>query len=997
MQPTDTVIVRYYNDLAETYIPPSATSLGLSPVYVPTLFTDNEYANPITFIRGHDGSSTPVFGDRTDDIFMMLETLIYNRNTDKATEKSELNLSNYGSYESEYTFAEKRYVQYSFFKKWMLKNNISDIRNTTFDINNWKTWNYRSISDDIPGSFRSILEYVYNTEFIFTQPWSVLGVTKRPKEALFGWVEDVSNQVNGGYFTAVDFTSIDFWNNLKARAAATWPIPVDANGNLKQIMEIFALTVTDKQSLRQDWEFGDGSPEELAWRRSSEFPFNELILKILLRPFNILDVYDSRLETAISYYNKREGYNASSVISQRDGYEFKLGSKLGGFVNNFKLFSERNSLANSSKAEIPSDNFELFIHSGEPNRSEGFSAIILEKVSLDAQYPNYTNADTFSYEKNDTVYRGSDKKYYKRKTTGQSQLESERQADPTYFDYTKWILVSQPQVKKFGYRVSGYDDFNPSFFTLDWDKTSGVKRWSSDGDLAKLTQWTSGEYYRLDTYVVYNSKPYISLENHPSTTSFEDDLYDGKWKAVSKWPLVNTVDALGYKEVLLDQIKTYNYGDILETLDDVAQLLVGYQEYLKLIGWDFTDINEFSEIVDFETLLVEFLNWSREQHIVGEHIILTPILKTGRFSAPYGVASLASNTNKNFYRVVDSDGRQITKDMITFNIDGDGIAWSSKVPVYGIKIDIQDIEHAFVIDREDSYGDVIFDPLSHNRNLRMLIDCNRTSNWNGTLHADGYIALDDKLLPNLETMVEETRYYRDTLVDQSLEIVNRLKESQLGFSPRMYLTNHFVDRETQVEFYKGFLAGKGTKQSTNRIINKNSNFNDVTHDEIWAFKIDEYGKVKNRDIVEQTINIEDINSDPLVIKWKENGKFKLNNNSYYRTSPIMTSGYVNPDDVNYVVRNNSILESTVRDTFYEGDLAWIRFDDEREWDVKRLSEVSEINYIGETADGQLYVGLTNEISIVEPVFLKINSIEVDPNINGYFNLVDDGINGSSFE
>ena len=989
VQPDDIVTIRYYEKIAETYIPPSSTSLGISPLYVPGYFTDEEYDTPVTFIRGHDGSSIPSWGDRTDDILMIFENLIYSKNTDKSTEKTELDLL-FNSSDTEYTFAEKRYTVFPFFKKWLIKNNIDDIRNTIFDVNDWKTWNYRALSDDIPGSWRSILSFVYGTEFIFSQPWLVLGVTERPRTELFGWVEDPSYELTGGYFIDKNFKSFEFWTELKSLAGATWPIPVDSDGNLREILDMFSLSSTDTNILRQDWEFGDGSPEELAWKRNSEYPFIEFALKILLKPFKMLDVYDSNIEDIVRFYNKREGYNTSSIVSEREGYEFKLGSKFGGFVNNFKLFSERNSFSNSSKSEIPSDNYELFIHSGEPNRTESFSAIVIEKVSLDEQYPYYSILDTGTYTMGDIVLRQNDGKYYRRKVDSQTQNEQDRISEPAYFDYSAWVLVSQPNVKKFGYRVSGYDDFNPVFATLDWDKTSGMKRWSSDGDLANIKQWTAGEYYRNDFYSVYNNKAYISLDEHQASESFDNDLADGKWKLLRDWPLVNTVDALGYKEVLPDQLKFHNYGDILETLDDVAQLFVGYQEYLKAVGWDFTDIDEFSEVVDFETLLVEFLNWSREKRGVGEYIVLTPVIKSGKFDTPYGVASITSNTNKNFYNVVDVDGRQINKDNVKFNMQGGSILWESTVPIYGIKMEIRDIEHAIVIDREDSFGDVIYNPLTHDRNLRMLIDCNRTKNWDGTLAADGYIATNTGLTPNFETMIEDTRYYRDTLVDQSLEIINKLKEGQLSFVPRTYLTNHFIDRESQVEFHKGFLAGKGIKNSIDRIINKNSNFSDNKHDEVWAFKIDEYGKTKNKDIVTKSIKRSEINSDPFVIRWEENNKFKINSDKYYRTTPIMTSGYVDPDDVNYVVRNSSILESTVRDTFYEGDLAWIRFDDDREWDVKRLSEIAEIAYIGETEDGQLYVGLTNEVSIDDPVFLKINSVEVDPTVNGYFNLVDDG-------
>ena len=284
-------------------------------------------------------------------------------------------------------------------------------------------------------------------------------------------------------------------------------------------------------------------------------------------------------------------------------------------------------------------------------------------------------------------------------------------------------MISQPKVRKFGYRVSGYDDFNPTFFAMSWDKTSGEQVWSTDGDPANINVWTSGEYYRQDSYTMFNNKAYVSLEAHTASTVFDNDIK--KWKLLSEWPRVNTVEAHGYKETLSDQIVSYNYGDILESLDEVAQLMVGYQAYLKLIGWDFTDTDEENRVVDFERLLEKFLDWSAEQNEPGDYIVLTPILFSGAFSAPYGVASIGRDANKNYYRVVDQSGRQVSDNMIDFYSDGNRIRWESQVPVYGVKIDISDVEHAFVVDRTDSYGDVIYDPFSHNRNLNSVYSVKR--------------------------------------------------------------------------------------------------------------------------------------------------------------------------------------------------------------------------------------------------------------------------------
>ena len=964
----DTITIRYFEKIEETFIPPSSTKLGINELYVPRKITDIEYTPTTEMIVGHDGSLVPVWGDRTDDVLLEFETLIFNRLVETAD--TEIKHFNYGIYRdsgTEYSVAEKKYTQYPFFKKWMIRNNIDNLYNDTFDADNWKTWNYRSINELSPGNWRGIMQFVYGTDNPVAEPWVTVGYSQKP---------------SGFDAHGTDYTQIAFWENLKTAYNKDWPVPVDGYGQIATMNDLFfggAISVTDVVTMDQDWEFGDGSPVEMAWKRSSEFPFAEFLLMMLTKPFEVLDNYSEQVDTILSYYNAREGYTTSAITKEREQYEFKLGSKLGGFVNNFKLLAENSGLSNSRYTDIPKDNYDLFVHAGEPNRSESFSAIVIEKVSLDKAYPTYDMNATAAYVAGDIVYNPYDKKHYKRKTTGETAKET---TNSIKFDYSVWTLISQPNTREFGYRVHGYDDYNPTFFAMSWDKTSKQRVWSTDGDPANLAVWTAGEYYKQDSYTMYNNKAYVSLKSHTASTQFDNDIQN--WKMLTAWPRINTVDAYGYSETLLDQIQAYNYGDILKSVDEVAHLMIGYQAYLKAVGWDFTDIDEDNRVVDFERLLEKFLDWSAETHVPGDFITLTPILTSGSFDAPYGVSTVGRETNKNYYRVVDENGNQIRDTQITFNSDGSKITWESSVPVYGIKVDVADIEHAFVVDRVDSYGDVIYDPFSHNRNLRMIVDCNRTSNWDGTLAASGYLVHNNELVPNLDTMVAETRYYRDTLVDQSLQNVNNLKASQIGYAPRTYLANHGVERESQIEFYKGFLAGKATVSSINRIINFNSNFTDLEHKDIWAFKLADYGKLDNSLTASKVVNTIDIISDPHVVDFDIEKKIPYLSTG--KRVAVKTAGYVDPVDVNYVVPDADTLETSTI-SYFEGDTAWVRFDNERDWDVKRLSEIAEINYVGETSDGQLKVALTNEIDISNTAYLKIVNSNIDPEIEGNYYFV----------
>ena len=979
----DTLTVRHYTNTKETFIPPSATTLNIAPAYIPQVITDTGYSPSVSFIRGHDGSLIPAYGTRIDDILLAFEILIFNNTTDVIADgyigSADIDSMNYGLYSTsgvDYSNAEKKYIMYPFFKKWMMRNNIDSLDNDSYDATDYKTWNYRAKNEDSAGHWRGQLIYAYGTDRPLLEPWKATKVSQKP------------TNFDSTYGT--DYTTVAFWNLLISTNSLTCPVPVDSSGNLKEPNDLFfdsAITSDDIVLMDQAWEFGDNSPVELAWTRSSEFAFVEFILMLLSNPFKIVYDYSSQIRDIITYSNKNEGIDTDLVVTNKDNYSFKLGSKLGGFVNNFKLQTENNSLSNSRFTELPTDNYDLVIHAGVPNRSEFFSAIVLEKVSLDASHPVYALANIADYFKGLIVLNTSDGKYYKRRIDGVSTKESGAVVN---FDYSSWTLISQPKTSKFGFKVHGYDEINPTFYSMGWDKASGEKTFSTAGDKLHLKQWQTGEYYRLDSYILWNDTPYVCLTNHTATTVFDDNIKD--WKAVTEWPTTNKTEAKGYKKLVDDTIKNYNYGDILESVDDVAHLIMGYEHYLGLVGWEFTDSDEFGDVINWENLLYKFLEWQSEIHEVGDFITLTPLLTGGSFDTTYGVASVASETFKNYYRVVDASGRLIPTTEIDFHTDGSKLTFTSTVPVYGMKIDIRDIEHAFIVDRTDSYGDIIYDPHSHTRNLRMQIDCNRTIDWDGTMAVDGYLVNDNQLIPNFDTMIEETRYYRDTLTDQGLSTINKLKSNHYGYTTRAYLSNHGVERESQLEFYKGFLSYKGAVSSINKIINNNGNFKNITHADIWAIKLSDYGHVSSQLKMEKDVTVNDMISDPFLIEYGTTTNPLLTDTTKNDTA-IKTTGYVDASDVNYVTSTHTALTDLTGSSLYEGDTAWVQFDTDRDWDVVRLSEVAEISYVGETSDNQLYIGFLTEIDSSyddKAVYIKIANDEIDPTIDGYYLLIANG-------
>ena len=134
---SDVITVRHYINIKESYIPPSATSLGIAPAHIPEIITDTGYSPSVKFIKGHDGSLTPVYplvdgsANRIDNILLAYSKLwcliILSDNTNSNIDS--MNYGIYGTSTNDYTTSEKKYIMYPFFKKWMMRNNIDDLNN----------------------------------------------------------------------------------------------------------------------------------------------------------------------------------------------------------------------------------------------------------------------------------------------------------------------------------------------------------------------------------------------------------------------------------------------------------------------------------------------------------------------------------------------------------------------------------------------------------------------------------------------------------------------------------------------------------------------------------------------------------------------------------------------------------------------------------------------------------------------------------------------------
>jgi len=180
---------------ANYFIPPTPTFLGVLPACLPGKVIDTTYASPVRMIRGHDGSLTPAFGDWRDDVFLALEMAIYNNipshlagNFDpEARPDFDLAAWRGGRFQQNangYTLGEINRMLAPSFLLWAEIGHYDYRTNTGYDQGNPFTWNFHGVPDRqgnlLPGNWRAIYRWYYDTDHPHTAPWEMLGFTDEP-------------------------------------------------------------------------------------------------------------------------------------------------------------------------------------------------------------------------------------------------------------------------------------------------------------------------------------------------------------------------------------------------------------------------------------------------------------------------------------------------------------------------------------------------------------------------------------------------------------------------------------------------------------------------------------------------------------------------------------------------------------------------------------------------------------------------------------------------
>jgi hypothetical protein len=978
----DVLTINEYSATYGSFVPNTPTKLGLYPAFLPEIITQKTSSGTQTVIVGHDGSITRTFGDIRDDVLLEFETRIFN-NLKLDGNPVPISIAEVlpGQFRNTgYSIDDINNILATDFLSYVAWNKL-DYRTQDYSAANEFTWNYsgsKSKLDNatLPGAWRGINRYYYDTQQPEETPWQMLGFAIRPTwwNLVYGdgpYTQDnlvLWDDLAAGY---VADPVAPYYLPEYARPSLTSVIPTGTEGELLSPFDSVVGTYNDT-TFRKSWAVGDGGPVEASWWNSSAYPFAVMRLLALTRPakffalFADRDLYKFDADLDQYLYNNRYRLNANDLEIYGDGV-----SK-ASYIDWIVDFNRQSGV--DSTADLTADLGALDVRLCY--RMASFSDKQYIKIYTEKSSPNSTN----------TTFLIPDESYdlvlYKNQP----------------FDRASYSAVVIQKVAG-GYAVFGYSTSQPYFNIIQSVYAGRLQTYSAGGVTVQVP-----------TFYTNN---------------------------VTQIP----------------------YGFIFATETAVSDFLLSYGQYLERQGLIFDNRTNGYEL-NWSQMVNEFLYWSQQGWDENALINLNPLAFRLSISREQAVVdSIAAQTSDNI--LLDQNRRELpTRNLIITRLDNTFTCEPATDQTLSyIDLKYTSYEHMIVFNNASVFGDLIYQPVTGARQSRLNLIAVTTTEWNGSVDAQGFILNQDNIQEwnsystytkgeivkykgaywSAASIVQPTAVFNanDWLASDYTQIelgllpnlankANQLQNSYnintanletdndllsyglIGFRPRQYMTSLNLDDVSQLNVYRQFLGSKGTILSAELFAQANLGKESADYSiyENWAVQRAVYGANANRSFFQLRLNRALLDSNPSLIQiinpqessqadqtvlvsdiWKQ---------SYNITSPdilpvtttlptdiaLPTAGYVNLNDVDITVfdiDNTDSLAANIN-SIGVGTNVWVAKINAYDWAIYRTQAVpGTINHVCDNLDGTSLVIFSGQhgLTVNDKLVIRFFDTEVD--------------------
>ena len=930
----DIITVNEYETTNGNHIPATPTKLGLYPKYTPKKYLDTTAIEPINVIQGHDGSLIVAFNDFRDDIIIEMEKRIYNniKTTYDRDVFDPTSILPRGYRNNKFNFDSINKTLLEDFNNWLVfVGNQDYTENLYHQDDNSLTWNYSSMISPseikLLGFWRGIYKYAYDTDRPNITPWEMLGYTEEPSwwQTVYGpapYTKDnlvLWQDLEKGLVREPGKKSIEK-ENYK-RPGLTNNIPVDSEGNIRSPFDSSYARGAVLQLTKNKFKFGDHAPVENAWRRSSHYPFAILKTFILHQPAKAIGVgWDtSRIKRNSSgqiVYDSKVAIRPSELIFPNSINDTST-TFTSGLVNYIYDYIESKESIDYKEYK---DNLKS-IQSQIGFKIRGFSNKNKFKLILDSKTPTSAGNVFVPDENYNLLFNVS--------------------SATKILTYSGLIVEKIPS----GYLLKGYDRNDPFIRYNPYVEITSDPVIKVGGVSASFVNWAEGKRYDRGTYVKYSRDFYAVETTHVSNQNFDIS----KFIKLTELPIEGGATAILRKKFLPDVIEIA-YGTVFDTVQNVVDVILGYESYLKSQGFEFDQYDNQTQLVaNWQLSAKEFLFWTTQNWSEGSVISLSPASKKIVVNTLY---STTDNVVDNFYSygILKEDGSNLDKNYIRISRESNRFELFTKNTINGIyfaKIPLVEKEHICLIDNVTDFNDLIYDPASGYKQDRIKV-LGYLTEWDGSLNIPGFFfdeakiklwspytdyamsdvvkykqfyysansklkgtaefsssdwrKLDDApkstLFSNFDYKTNQFADFYDLDTDNFDSEQQKLAQHLIGYQPREYLRNIINDDVSQYKFYQGFIREKGTSNALTKLFDALSSADkeSIEFFEEWAIRKGQYGAVDTFDEIEYVLDESKFRLNPQPIELTDNASATATD-LVYRIQSGQT--YLRPENYNH--------------------------------------------------------------------------------------------------
>jgi hypothetical protein len=480
------------------------------------------------------------------------------------------------------------------------------------------------------------------------------------------------------------------------------------------------------------------------------------------------------------------------------------------------------------------------------------------------------------------------------------------------------------------------------------------------------------------------------------------------------------------------------YGYSFTSVNSVLDFLMSYGAYLESQGLIFEDYDNGYEL-NWGQMCNEFLTWANQGWSEGALININPAANQLQFSRNRAVVDDLNNLAVNELPLDQNRTPLTNRDYAVSRLDNlfKLTSMTGKSLSY-LRLRATAYEHLLVLDNTSIFNDLIYDPVTGLRQMRIRVDGLKTTGWDGQLNARGFVLNEDNvaawrenanynkgdlveyknsywsaaeklqptdtfnfedwikveydqitngLLPNIANKSEQIKYYYNNRVANLEQDADLLGLGLTGFRKRDYLEALNLDDVSQVEVYSNLIQNKGTTPTAKLFQNVEFDKETSEYDiyENWAVKRAVYGASDDIRFVEVELDKSLLRSNPSTIGIGEGPETMVST-----LHPSHADQHIDVDNIykqsvknssnNIIPELNEVITDVALPT-----AGYVSRDDVdiALFDINDLSEID--NNLDKVKDGaHVWVARKNpyDWDVYRCTAIPQNYIEVNDNLNG---------------